>query len=89
MKTIRRTYDTTGAQEWIPLNTYKCPFEVSVDTEGGASGDIEFTLDDILDSGITPAVSGTVANGILKTPVAAIRINVTTAPLTFKVLQSG
>ena len=89
MKPIRATYATTGAQAWIPLDHYQCPFEVSCFTEGGTAGNIEFTVDDLQDSSITPASAGTVSSNLLTTPATGVRLNVTTAPVTFKVLQSG
>jgi len=89
MKPIRITYTTTGAKSWIPLNPYISPFSVSCFTENGTAGNIEYTVDDLQDSNITPAVAGTVTSNLLSVPATGVRINVNVAPLTFKVLQSG
>lgn len=89
MKPIRVTYTGTGAQAWIPLNPHISPFEVSCFTEGGTAGNIDYTVDDLQDSSITPAAAGQVSSNVLKTPATGVRLNVTTAPVTFKVLQSG
>ena len=91
MKPIRVTYSTTGAKPWIPLDPYKTPFSVSCYTEGGTAGNIEFTVDDLQDGSITPAVAGTVSGNHLQIPATGVRINVSAAatPLTFKVLQAG
>lgn len=89
MRPIRITYTTTGAKDWIPLDPYKTPFSVSCFTENGTSGNIEYTVDPLQDSSITPAVAGTVSSNLLTTPATGVRINVNAAPLTFKVLQAG
>lgn len=89
MRPIRITYTTTGAQAWVPLNPNIAPFEVSCFTEGGTAGNIEYTVDPLQDSTITPAVAGTVSSNVLKTPATGVRLNVTAATVVFKVLQSG
>lgn len=85
----RVVYSTTGAKAWIPVDHRIAPFEVSCFTEGGTAGNIEFTVDDLFDGSITPAVAGTISNNVLTTPATGVRINVNAAPLTFKILQSG
>lgn len=89
MKPIRATYTTTGAQAWIPLNPHISPFSVSCFTEGGTAGDIEYTVDPLQDSSVTPAVAGTVSSNLLSTPATGVRLNVTAATVVFKVLQAG
>lgn len=89
MKPQRITYTGTGAQAWIPLNHLITPFSVSCFSENGTAGNMEYTVDDLQDSTITPAVAGTVSSNLLTTPATGVRINVTVAPLTFKVLQAG
>lgn len=88
-KPIRKTYTGTGAQAWIPVDHNIEVFNVSCFTEGGTAGAIEYTVDDLQDSSITPVVAGTVTSNNLTIPATGVRLTVTTAPVTFKVLQSG
>lgn len=86
---IRITYTTTGTKAWIPLNPALTPFSVSCFTENGTATSIDYTVDDIQDASITPAVAGTVSSNLLSVPATAVRVVVSVAPLTIKVLQAG
>ena len=100
MKPIRRTYTTTGAQAWIPLDHWRHPFQVTAAIDlssGGVVSVVEYTTTDVQNASLTPIVAGSVPvttygtaeTAELSTPATAIRLTVTTAPVTVEIVQSG
>lgn len=99
MRPISKSYTSTGAKEWIPLDHYQTPFSVSYHVDvGTATYTVEATLDDVQDADVTPVAytitsstsSDTVA--ALTAPVRAIRVNIaayTSGGVAFKIIQAG
>lgn len=92
MRPIRKTYNSTGAKEWIPLDIDRNPFSVTVAVTlpGGVTGTytIEHTATNInADNGaLTPRVfphpaaeliaATSSQDGTYTSPVYAVRINI-------------
>ena len=85
MRPVRKTYTTTGAKEWIPMDVAQNVFNASVAVTLGSTGTfgVEVTYDDIFDSTITPVAfpliaAGTITNAAaaLNAPVRAVRLNI-------------
>lgn len=69
MRPVRIT-GVTGASGWVPLDTYS-PSPASV-TSNVAALAIEYTMDNVFDSAVTPtAIAGVLASGFLQLPMGA------------------
>ncbi len=98
---IVTAYASIGPSAWVPLDTYRTPFSISCSAviSGSPTYNVEYTMDDVQNSAITPTVysnlliTGATANTNSATtvPVTAVRANVTggTGSVALTVIQSG
>ena len=102
MRATTQTVSTVTSGAWIPLDHYKNPFSVSlaVVVTGTITYNVQYTLDDVFDSTVTPTAlplsdmtSLTATDtGNLILPVKAVRLNVSAVSggsATLTVLQAG
>ena len=88
MRPKRKSYTTTGAKEWIPVNHYAAQYNVAAALKSGtATYGVEYTKADIL-GGVTPTAgeifeeTGQAAGQTASTelvyqgPVTAFRLNI-------------
>jgi hypothetical protein len=82
------TKAASGTTAWIPVDMYQTPFNLSfavVLTGATLTYSVEYTLDDVYDSTITPtafahadvAAETTSQSGNIAFPVRAVRLNIT------------
>lgn len=89
MRPISKSYNSTGAKEWIPLDYIQTPFNVGVNVNlvgaGTATYGVELTFDNVFDPAVTPVAipfasipTGTTADAYagLTVPCMALRLNV-------------
>ncbi|MPN03595.1 hypothetical protein SDC9_150826 [bioreactor metagenome] len=84
MRPIEVTLTATGTSQWIPVDFYKLPFQLTlgVDVTGTATASVEYTVNNVWDPNVTPVghtvtglnavTNNTVAS--LNFPVRAVRI---------------
>ena len=102
MRPQQLTLTATGTSAWVPLDFKQVPFNLGlqvVKNSGTATFTVEYTMDDVWDSTVTPtafasAISGSTANTTnnIAFPVRAVRLNITagtTPNVTFTVLQGN
>ena len=90
------------AAAWVPLDIYQkdfeCAYVVNVTGTGGARYSVQFTLDNVLEAGVSAVARDLVSaqtaaiDGTVQTPIAAIRVQVSASAsvdVTFRVLQGA
>ncbi len=102
MRATSQTVSTVTSGAWIPLDTFKNPFlvTISVAVTGTITYNVQYTLDNVLDSSVSATAiayddltSKTASDtGNFMFPVKAVRLNVSSVSggsATMTVLQAG
>lgn len=102
MRPHTTTVSSIAASAWIPVDYKQSPMSLGVGcvlVSGTATYSVEYTFDDIYDTTVTPVAfvlstinaATTSANGVINTPIRAMRLNVTggTSPVVAMTIIQG
>ncbi len=102
MRPKKVTVSSVAASAWLPVDYKQDPMNLGVGcvlVSGTATYSVEYTFDDVFDTAVTPVAfalstinaATASANGVINTPVRAIRLNVTagTSPVVAMTMIQG